>query len=75
MLLTEVQIKRKVQAKTKAWLKMNNFTDLKVRCTRGIFIIDNCGNYLLSAMEILEIATGLQFNQITNSTAKLKPTE
>lgn len=71
-LLTHDQIKRKVTAVGKRWIKEHGFEkSLKVQCIKGIFHIDNCGNYLLTAKEILTDATGLEFTEIGISTTKL----
>ncbi len=71
-LLTHDQIKRKVTAITKKWIITHGFEkQLRVQCVKGIFHIDNCGNYLLTAKEILTDATGMEFREIGISTAKL----
>jgi len=71
-LLTHDQIKRKVTSSTKKWIIAHGYEkQLKVQCVKGIFHIDNCGNYLLTAKEILTMATGLEFREIGISAAKL----
>ena len=70
--LTYSQIKRKVTAAGKKWIITHGYEkDLKVQCIKGIFHIDNCGNYLLTAKEILTMATGLELREIGTSAAKL----
>lgn len=70
--LTYSQIKRKVTAACKKWITTHGYEkDLKVQCIKGIFHIDNCVNYLLTAKEILTMATGLEFREIGTSAAKL----
>ena len=71
--LTHDQIKRKCTASVKRWIKEKGYSGkLQVYCTRGTFHINNCGNYMLSAKQILETATGLEFNFMTSSMARLK---
>jgi len=73
--LTDSQIKRKATAMAKKWVKDNGYNDIQIYSVRGTFHANNCNNYLLSAKQILETATGLEFNFMTATMARLKPTQ
>ncbi len=69
---TDSQIIRKVIAATKQWLKKYGYENkIMFRYIRGTFHFDNCGNYLLSANDILQQATGFQFTYYNTSMARL----
>jgi urease beta subunit len=71
--LTDTQIKRKATAMAKKWVKDMGYKDIQVYSVRGTFHANNCNNYLLSAKQIMEAATGLEFNFMTATMARLKP--
>lgn len=72
-LLTDTQIKRKITAAAKQWLKERGYDNkIQFRCVRGTYHFDNCGNYMLSASYILNAATGFEFRNMGISMARLK---
>lgn len=56
--------------KIKKFLKENNFENAMVKSSGEILIIDNLG--FETAQNIAQIATGLNFEYMTNSMTKLK---
>lgn len=71
-LLTDSQVRCKITAATKKWLKDNHYTNkIAFRYIRGTYHFDNCANYMLSAKYILEQATGLSFSEMNASMARL----
>ena len=73
--LTDSQIKRKVQAASKAWLKSKGYTDVTIHCIRGIFHATNACKYMMSAQYILEQATEYKFIFMSAGMARLPKAE
>lgn len=70
--LTDTQKMRKILASVKNWLNQHGYKNLIFcRYIRGTYHFDNCQNYMLTAADILENATGLKFTHVSNSMAKL----
>ena len=66
---TATQIRKEV----KDWLANNSYTNLiGLKVVNGIYHFDNCGNYMLTGKQILELATGLQAEYMSTSMAKIK---
>ncbi len=72
--LTDSQIKRKITAAAKAYVKEKGWSGIQLRSIRGTWHFDNCAAYWLTAAEILAAATGLEFTSLSNSMARLKKT-
>jgi len=74
-LLTDTQIKRKIQADAKRWLKSKGFTDVSINRIRGTFHATNACKYMMSAQYILEQATGYKFTALSAGMARLPKPE
>lgn len=72
-LLTDSQIRRKISAATKTYIKEKGWSGINFRYIRGTYHFDNCESYWITASEILQAATGLEFTRLSNSMARLKP--
>lgn len=62
---------RQITAAAKNWLQSKGYNDVMIHHTRGIWHLTNGANYLLSAKEVLEAATGLKFDRMNSSMTRL----
>ena len=69
--LTDTQVMRKVIAATKQWIKERKYNDVQVQYIRGTYHVTNHLGYMLTAKDVLELSTGLQFVAISDSMSKL----
>jgi len=63
--------KRKATYQAKKYLKDNGYNDVMISCTRGTFHLTNGHNYFLSAANVLQQATGLNFIALNAFMARL----
>lgn len=63
--------KKKATFQAKRYLKDNGYTDVLISCTRGTFHLTNGHNYFLTAANVLQQATGLNFIPLNAYMARL----
>lgn len=66
------KFKREVSKSAKQWIKNHGFDTILVKCVRGVFHVTNANNYLLTAKDILELATSIEFESMGDNMARIK---
>lgn len=66
------KFKREVSKRAKQWIKNHGFDTILIKCVRGVFHVTNANNYLLTAKDILESATSIEFESMGDNMARIK---